>query len=153
PLPTGITPPPTAADPEIFIGNVIGARGDTVSVPVRLDVTEPGGITVSGFQVAIQYDPTRFSVASTAALGSTFAAANFTGLLTNPAPGILIYNAAAALGTGTLPQGTIADLCTINFTVLPNASLGSSPINLLQNYSTTATAIFDGNLNQLTLNP
>src|SRR5271165_885443 len=49
-------------DPTIFIPVVHGNDGDTVSVPIELTVTAASGITVSGFQVAIAYDSSEFSV-------------------------------------------------------------------------------------------
>ena len=39
-----------------------------------MTVTESAGITVSGFQVAIAYDPSEFTVGTVAQLGSMFSA-------------------------------------------------------------------------------
>ena len=48
PLPTGITPPPSGGpDPTLFIPNENGLAGAVVTVPVRVTVTEPAGISVS----------------------------------------------------------------------------------------------------------
>ena len=83
-LPTGLTPPANGPDPRIFIPTLHGNPGDTVSVPVVLTVTDRTGITVSGFQVAIAYDPTKFTVNS-AQLGSMFSGAlGFASVLTFP---------------------------------------------------------------------
>ncbi len=72
-LPTGLPPAPSGGpDPTIFIPNVQANPGDSVTVPVELTVTESAGITVSGFQVAIAYDPTVFTVSAVAQLGSMF---------------------------------------------------------------------------------
>ena len=141
-------------DPIIFIPVVHGNDGDTVSVPIELTVTAASGITVSGFQVAIAYDSSEFSVNSVAQLGPMFSAAlGFSGLLSFPAPGELIYNASSGTGTGNIPFNTTAPLFTLSFTVASDAPTGPSVINLLQNISTTATAIFDNNLDELILTP
>ncbi len=141
-------------DPTIFIPVVHGNDGDTVSVPIELTVTAASGITVSGFQVAIAYDSSEFSVNSVAQLGPMFSAAlGFSGLLSFPAPGELIYNASSGTGTGNIPFNTTAPLFTLSFTVASDAPTGPSVINLLQNISTTATAIFDNNLDELILTP
>ena len=141
-------------DPIIFIPVVHGNDGDTVSVPIELTVTAASGITVSGFQVAIAYDSSEFSVNSVAQLGPMFSAAlGFSGLLSFPAPGELIYNASSGTGTGNIPFNTTGPLFTLSFTVASDAPTGPSVINLLQNISTTATAIFDNNLDELILTP
>jgi hypothetical protein len=154
-LPTGLTPPPSGGpDPTLFVPDVQGNPGQTVSVPVRLTVTEPAGITVSGFQVAISYDPTLFTVGNTAQLGSMFSSAlGFSGLLTFPAPGELIFQAESPTGTGTIASGTTTDLFDLSFTVASGAAGGTSVVNLLQNIKTTVTAVFDDNLDKLTLSP
>ena len=55
-------------------------------MPVKLLVTESAGITISGLDLVIEFDPARFSV-SGAQLGSLLSGAGFSGLLTQPAPG------------------------------------------------------------------
>ncbi len=141
-------------DPTIFIPVVHGNDGDTVSVPIELTVTAAGGITVSGFQVAIAYDSSEFSVSSVAQPGPMFSAAlGFSGLLSFPAPGELIYNASSGTGTGNIPFNTTTPLFSLSFTVASDAPTGPSGINLLRNISTTATAIFDNNLDELILTP
>ena len=154
-LPTGLAPAPSGGpDPTIFIPNEHANPGDIVNVPVEMTVTESAGITVSGFQVAIAYDPTEFTVGSLAQLGSMFSASlGFSGLLTFPHAGELIFQAESPIGTNTIPVNTTTDLFTLSFTVNSGDANGSSVINLLQNIQTTSTAIFDDNLNQLTLSP
>ncbi len=115
------------------------------------------GITVSGFQVAISYDPTKFTVSPVAQLGAMFSAAQgYAGTLTFPAPGELIFNASTGVeNTPTIPVNTMTDLFTLTFTVAAGAANGTSVINLLNNIQTTTTAIFanDANLTQLPLSP
>ena len=155
PLPTGITPPPSnGPDPTLFIPSVSGKPGDVITVPVRLTVTESAGITVSSFQVAISYDPSKFTVNPNAVIGSTFAALGAP-VVFFPAPGEIIVEGSSAAGTGTISFNTTADLFDLTFTVAAGASNGTSVINLLQNIQTTSTAIFanDADLTQLTLSP
>ncbi len=155
-LPTGLPAAPSGGpDPTIFIPNVSGNPGDTVTVPVEMTVTDGTGITVSGFQVAIAYDPTKLTVNS-ASLGAMFPGAlGFAPVLTFPAPGQLIFNAASATGTGTIPTGTTTALFTLSFTVAADAAAGPTVINLLQSISSTTTAIFanDAELSRLSLSP
>ncbi|MCY2987786.1 MAG: FG-GAP-like repeat-containing protein [Planctomycetota bacterium] len=65
-LPTGVTPPSTLGlDPRLYIPqDLSGVAGGTVSVPVRVNVTESAGITVGGFVAAIGFDETKFSVSN-----------------------------------------------------------------------------------------
>ncbi len=156
PLPTGLMPPPAGGpDPTIFISNVSGNPGDTVTVPVEMTVTVGTGITVSGFQVAIAYDPTKLTVNS-ASLGAMFPGAlGFAPELTFPSPGRVIFNAASGTGTGTIPTGTTTTLFTLSFTVSADAAAGPTVINLLQSISSTTTAIFanDAKLSRLSVSP
>src|SRR5205823_2386362 len=102
------------------------------------------------------YDASKFTVSSTAQLGSMFSAAlGFSGLLTFPAPGQLIFNASSGTGTGTIPFNTTTDLFTLTFTVASGAASGPSAINLLHNIQSTTTAIFanDVGLTELILSP
>ncbi len=155
PLPVGLSPPPPGGpDPTIFIPNESDNPGNTISVPVNLTVTEQAGITVSGFEVAIAYDPTKFTVGAVAQLGPMFSSAlGFAPYLSFPAPGELIFQASSPTGTDTIPVNTTTPLFTLNFTVAAGAADGTSVINLLQNVKTTTTGIFDDNLNGLRLNP
>ena len=70
-LPSGLPTVATGPDPEIYIPNVEGSPGTDVSVPVYLNVTEPAGISISSFQIVIQFDPSNFTV-NTATIGSEF---------------------------------------------------------------------------------
>ena len=120
-------------------------------------VTEPAGITVSSYQVAmwaLPPNPSKFTVSPNAQDGPTFAALG-TPAVFFPAPGEIIVEGSSAAGTGTIPFNTTADLFDLTFTVNSGDTNGTSAINLLQNISTTATAIFanDANLTQLTLSP
>ncbi len=164
PLPTGITPPATGPDPEVFIPqNLTVTAGQTVTVPVNLMVTESSNLNgISGFDVAILYDPTAFSVAATGAvtLGSLVSGSNLTGvtftLAYNAAnPGHLDITAYTSDGTTptSLSPGTVGSLVNIQFTALTTAALGSSAINLVPQDGNTPTDVNDNNAIQYTLSP
>ncbi len=159
-LPNVAMPPPTGPDPEIYIPNVSGNDGDTVSVPIRIKVTEAEGINAAGFTLVIGYDPSKFTVSSTATIGATFAALGTPSVLLPPAvPGVIIVQASTGnpAGTGVIPNGTDTVLVTLSFTVAANAPNGPSSLNLMQDASNqgqdTFTEIFDTNLADLTLSP
>jgi len=153
-LPTGLDPPVASGlDPQIYIPRDLRGRpGDIVSVPVRINVTEAEGITLSGLDLVISFDASRFSVANPQ-LGDLLAGAGFSGMLFEPESGYLIYTASSATGTSLLPYGTTGNLLTLSFTVLANAALGSAAINLRSSLGYTSTALFDNDLQELTLVP
>ena len=156
-LPTGITPPPTtAADPRLFIPQSLSARpGDTVTVPVRLEVTEVAGITISGIDVALTYDAARFSISNVRA-GSLLTANQLSAFSLTPnisVSGQLLVTASSSLGTNLISHGILGDVLLVDFTVLSGAAPGESTINLLRNSSGTFTALFDNDLNDLLLTP
>jgi hypothetical protein len=153
-LPIGLTPPAiAAADPRIFIPRTLTASpGSTVTVPVKLEVTEPAGITISGFEVVLEFDATKFTVGSSQ-LGDLFAGTDLSGTFTQPAAGKLIFTADSFVGSGHFDLGIIGDLFTVTFNVRSDAANGGSTLNLLAAFGTTATALFDNNLNDLMLVP
>ena len=119
---------------------------------MKLRVTEPGGITLSGFNVVIEYDAGKFTVGD-AQIGTLLTGLGFAGLLTNPASGRLIYTASSLAGSGQLPFNTEGDLFTIAFTIAVSAPPGLASFNLLQSSTSTVTAMFDNDLNDLILSP
>ncbi|NQV25187.1 MAG: VCBS repeat-containing protein [Rhodopirellula sp.] len=151
-LPVGITPPAASgADPQISIPrNLSGAVGDTVTVPVNLEVTEPGGITISGTDIALSYDATKFLI-SNVTLGNLLP--GFSQVPNTSTAGTLFYTASSATGTSNLAQGTIGTLFTVDFTVLAGATPGESAINLRASSGGTFTAVFDNDLEELVLSP
>ncbi|MCY2990669.1 MAG: S8 family serine peptidase [Planctomycetota bacterium] len=153
-LPTGITPPTASgADPTIYIPqNLAGSPGDTVTVPVKLLVTEPVGITLSGFDLVLEFDPGQLTVGS-AQLGDLLADQGFQGLWTSPTPGVLIYTASSAAGTGILPQGSEGAVVNVAVTLATGAAAGPTRINLRTSFQTTVTGAFDNDLNELQLMP
>jgi hypothetical protein len=154
PLPSGIVPPAASgADPRIFIPrDLIAQAGESIVVAVRLHVTEPTGITLSGFDLVIGFDPDRFTITD-AELGSLVDAQGFSGMWTNPSPGTVIYTASSATGTELLPLGTESSLVLWTLQIEPGVDDGVWPLNLLASFGTTATAAFDVDLDELVLMP
>ncbi len=151
-LPSGLpTPTATGPDPRVFIPTNLSAQpGQTVTVPIRLETTEPGGITLSGMDLVVTYDASRFS-AGNPRLGGLLS--GFSAAFNSAIAGRLLLTASSPTGTGTLAQGTTGDLFLVDFTVLAGAPAGSSPLNLQAQLGPTRTALFDGALNELVLNP
>ncbi|MCL4207829.1 MAG: DNRLRE domain-containing protein [Pirellulaceae bacterium] len=154
PPPTGITPPPPGGpDPRLFIPTDLdGLPGQTVTVPVMLDVTELNGITVSGVELAIEYDATLLTVTG-AQVGSLLAESGAFSLAVNSAtPGILRVSMGADVG----PQfefGVSGVVFQFDVTIDANASRRAVPINLLRNYGSTYTAMANNDQETLVLDP
>jgi uncharacterized delta-60 repeat protein len=153
-LPEGLVrPAPSGADPLVYIPrDLAGTPGGTVTVPVRLQVTERAGITLSGFEVVIEYDPSYLTVTGSQ-LGTLLSGTDVSGSLTSPAPGRLVYTASAFRGSGLLPWGTAGDLFTVTFAIAEHAPAGASVLNLRSGLGPTSTALFDAQLNNLVLVP
>ncbi|MCY2994014.1 MAG: cohesin domain-containing protein, partial [Planctomycetota bacterium] len=132
--------------------DLTGRAGDAVTVPVRLRVTEPQGVMLSGLDFAVAYDSGRFTLTG-AQLGELLRGAGFSGSWSEPVTGTVIYTASSSPGTAWLPLGTQGDLFTLSLTVKTNAAVGAATINLLAAHGTTTTAVYDGNLEALSLYP
>jgi hypothetical protein len=154
PLPTGLTPPAASgADPRIFIPrDLVGALGETVTVPVMIEVSESVGLTIGGFDVVLEFDPARFTV-SQAKLGNLLLGTDVLGTMTQPAPGQLIYTADSLIGTSRFPAGTVGDLLTLTVAVGAGAAPGPAAWNLLANLGPSRTGVYDAALAELVLHP
>ena len=154
PPPTGIDPPPPAGpDPRLFIPtDLAGLPGQTVTVPVMLDVTELSGITVSGVELAIEYDATWLTVTG-AQVGSLLAeSAPFSLAVNSATPGIL----RVSMGTDAGPRfdyGVSGVVFQFDVTLDANAPRGVVPLNLLRNYESTFTAMANNDQESLVLDP
>ena len=52
--------PPLPPDPKVYIPtDLTGHPGDTITVPVELEVADTGGITISDAAIIILYDATK----------------------------------------------------------------------------------------------
>jgi hypothetical protein len=139
---------------------VAGTAGATVTVPVQaLIVATPNNpADLGSVDLVIAYDSTTFSVStSDVTNGDLTQGWTVTVNLTNP--GILIISASTNdLTATTYDPNTIGTLFRITFTVLPGASAGPSPVNLLASYITSTgqeidTDLFDFQFNPVTLSP
>ena len=121
-----------------------------------------GGVgTNSGFDLAISYDSTKFTIATAGAatIGSllTPASGNLIGtplgITYNAAtPGIIRLQASTSDGTRTLPFGTTGSIVLLRATLAAGAT-GTTIINVLASSGGTSTAIADNDVNSLVLVP
>jgi len=159
PLPVSIAPPPDGGpDPRLSIPtDLVGAVGQTVTVPVNLAVTEAAGITLSSVDLVISYDPDKFAVGNFRQ-GSLLAGAGFSELLVNAGtPGIIRTTTFTAGSTPLLPQGTVGSLLLMDFTVRAGAAAGSSPVNVRASFAddhgVMVTTLTNAEAVELVLNP
>jgi len=124
------------------------AAGDTVTVPIVLDVTEPAGISLLSADYAVTFDPARFSV-SDVRLGTAINGFSITSNPNNVAGTLAIstFSNGAALA---LPNGFSGNAILMDFTAKAGAASGASPVDLKQTLNGTATALNEG---ELTLMP
>jgi surface-anchored protein len=141
-------PPAGGPDPRLFIPTTLtGVAGGTVTVPVRLEVTEPGGVSFRSADFAVAFDPARFS-ASNVRVGGLLSGFVVVSEVDNAA-GVVRVSVYSPTGV-TLPNGTTGDALLIDFAVSLSAPAGGSPVNLLADNGLTRTALNEG---QLTLSP
>jgi hypothetical protein len=141
------------ADPKLTIPrNLAAAPGTTLTVPVVIEVTEPAGVTIGGFDIGIEFDADKFTV-SQAKLGDLFQGTDLVGVMTQPSPGRLVFSADSLVGTTRFPFGTVGHLVTLTVTVAADAAPGPAAFNLLATLGLGRTGVFDANLQQLVLNP
>jgi hypothetical protein len=154
PLPTGLTmPTATGPDPRIYIPRDLGgAPGQTFSLPVMIEVTEPSGVTIGGFDLFLEFDANKFTV-SQAKIGDLLQGTDLMGSLTQPAPGRLIFSADSMVGTSLLPFGTVGNLVTFTVAIASDAVVGPAAINLLNTLGIGRTGVFGTDLRELVLNP
>lgn len=112
--------------------NIIARPGQTVSMPVQLEITDPAGIELENFDIAIAFDPNRFTL-SNPRIGSLltdrgvqfdFAYSVIDGVLRLTANSL---DSSAA----PLAYGAKGDLILMDLTVKPRALPGSFALNLL----------------------
>src|SRR5262249_42007710 len=65
-------------DPQIYIptAGLSGSPGQVITVPVKMNVNEPTGISIAGVYVAFNYDSNRFTI-SNVRLGSALTGFGF----------------------------------------------------------------------------
>jgi hypothetical protein len=148
-LPTGLTPPPAGGpDPVLYVGRgLTAARGQTVTVPVRMRVTDPNGIDLSGLDVVLSFNPDKFQLGAIKP-GSLLSRFGFSLMANGSQPGVLIVNAVAADGTSWLRFGSDEVLFTFELTVRGDAAPGAEALNLRAGYHNGRSAVFTGLYNK-----
>jgi endonuclease/exonuclease/phosphatase family metal-dependent hydrolase len=120
-LPTGTSPGTGGPDPWLYLDPVITARvGDTVTVHLNINVTDPKGFTFESDDLAIRFDPARVVVSNVRAgglLGSVATAAN----IDNAGGRLLVGQFWAAAGVPFLPRGTVGAILDFDITIRPGA--------------------------------
>src|SRR5262249_14446659 len=144
-------------DPKVFIPTDLhGNPGDVVTVPVKMLVTESGGISVAGTDLAIQFDPTRFSV-SNVRLGSLLTTDpdhfDIFSHVDNVARTIQIDAVSVTGNDKTFAFDPLGDLLLADFTILAGAPDGPNQINLRESIGNTSTGLSDSSGNSLVLIP
>ncbi len=145
-LPSGITPPPPGADPQVFVPqNLVATPGSTVVVPININVTEPTGASVAGIDVSFTYDTSRFTFASVAT-GSALSGFTFSSSNNTATAGFARLVFATDFGPA-FANGFVGTLLNVTLNVLPGAASGASAINL------TAVGLSDNDTNDLLISP
>ncbi len=140
--------PPTGGgpDPKLYIPQSLsGQIGQTITVPLMLDVTDAGGIALQAGDYALSFDPTKFSVAN-ARLGTLDATGFGISANVNNTLGTITVSTFATGSPVNLSFGTSGSVVLLDFTVLAGAALGSSAIDLENDIGGTFTSLNEGGL-------
>jgi uncharacterized delta-60 repeat protein len=153
-LPAGVTPPPpTGADPRLYLVGGTARPGQTVTAELRVDVTDPAGVSLASGDYAIRFDPARVQVSNVrtgSVLPGFVTVANVDNRTGTIRIGQVSFNPLA------LPAGADGAVVLFDVTVLPDARPGVSRLNLAaevtSNGSTTWTDLASP-VGALTLSP
>jgi hypothetical protein len=152
-IPLLATPPghPTGGpDPRIFFVGASGSVGQTVTVAVDMQVIEAAGFFYNSDDLALTFDPTKFSVSNvrSGSMGGFFGATGqflTTGANVDNIGGTIrigqFWNAA---NPPTIPNGTTGDLVLMDITILSGTPTGPSVLNVAQNVGSTNTDVNGG---------
>ncbi len=133
-------------DPKLYIPQTLsGQIGQTITVPLMLDVTDAGGIALQAGDYALSFDQTKFSVAN-ARLGTLDASGFGISANVNNTLGTITVSTFATGSPVNLSFGTSGSVVLLDFTVLAGAALGSSPIDLENDIGGTFTSLNEGGL-------
>jgi ELWxxDGT repeat protein len=157
PIPNLASPPPDGADPRVYIPKTLVTKaGQTIRVPVELEVTDPSGVTagIGAISFVIAYDPAVMTFEGIS-LGSMLSdpAAGFSSFVTSVSPGLIRAVVTSSRGTDSLPfgaQGTVAEL---TFSISAKARPGQYTLNLMDGVGSTRTAVIDNAFRNLILAP
>ncbi len=153
----GLPNPVGGPDPYLYIvPNLSTTAGSSVTVSVYLDVTDPNGLTYDSDDIAISFDPTRFSASNlsvgnynpSVGLGSGQLAGS--GNVNNTTGQITYSEITTTQGGVFLPENTNGVIFQFTLTVLSNAPDGVASLHLAQQLGTHVTDVNGGNA---TLNP
>jgi hypothetical protein len=151
--PTGLAVPPTGLDPILALGNAAGLKGQTIAVPVTVEV--PVGESpqaFSGFDLAIAFDPSKLTFVSIAASSFT---TGFSVSSNNANAGIITISGFTSGQTATIDSSSgVKLLANITFSINASAADGPTVVNLLNHYASAQyTALFDSKGSGLVLTP
>jgi hypothetical protein len=148
-VPSGVTPPAGGPDPILYLTGGAARPGQTATAQLRLNVTEPTGITLSAVDAAIRFDPSRFRVSNVrvSGLAAGFAIASNV----DNATGTIRLSVYTANGV-PLAFGVDGAVVLFDLTVLSTARPGASSLNLLQQLGSTVTGA-EGPSGRLVLSP
>jgi hypothetical protein len=139
PIPASFAP----VDPRVFIPRDLTAlAGTTITVPVKLFVTEQNGITLGAVDLLIGYDPTKLTPKNTR-LGAILPGNIFAEPATDvdADAGVLFLTTEGSAGV-TLSHQAMGDLVLIDFDVNAAAS-GTLILNLIKSRGSKSTDLFD----------
>src|SRR5262249_30596757 len=141
-LPNGVNPPPaTGADPRLYLVGGAARPGETVNIQLRMDVTDPSGITLTAGDYAIRFDPTRLRV-SNIRTGALISGSTTVANVDNAAGTIRV--AQFARTPADFPFGTDGAVLQFDVTVSPGARPGRTMLNLAQSVAGHGSATWTG---------
>ncbi|MFO0888457.1 MAG: Calx-beta domain-containing protein [Isosphaeraceae bacterium] len=137
--------------------DVVGLRGQLILVPVIFTALEPGGLVLTGFDLAISFDPSRFTVESIS-LGDLVSSDpdKFDDPISvvDPVAGTIQLTTSSSTGIGkSLEEGATGSIIIIGLRIGADAPTGISPINLKESIGNTVTGVTDDLGRSLTLTP
>lgn len=140
--------PVFGADPRLSIGNITGAAGSTVTVPINFLATEEINPGLSSIQVSMSWDPNKFSYVGTATLGSYLAGLNgwaFGAQNIDNANGTARIVFITSNPQAITPLNAGGEAFTVQLQVNANTTPGNYKINLRENVATTFTLAENNN--------
>ncbi len=143
PRPSGLAPLSGGPDPKLSLPRDLSAApGDTLSVPLTLEQTDPTTIALTSFDLVIAFDPSVFTV-SGARLGGLSAGFTLLPVVIDATAGVVRIHGLRSTPLSLAP-GTVGTLAELELVVRPDACSGVSSLNLLAVTSTPRGPVFTG---------
>jgi endonuclease/exonuclease/phosphatase family metal-dependent hydrolase len=142
-IPAGITPQTGGPDPVLFLPRLTVRPGQTLPLPVEIDVTAPQGVWLESADLAFSFDPTQVAVSNARTAGTLLD--GFTVSANIDAAAGTVRLALVSPVPRFLPAGALGSLVVLDLTVLPGAR-GVTPLNLDANIGSTRTELNGGGL-------